>query len=69
MKLRHDSKDRSADRAELRLRPRASITTRRFMITGLYFVKQQHSLLRAGVVFFIQRANGEVAEWSKALPC
>jgi hypothetical protein len=43
--------------------------TRRFMITGLYFIKQQHSLLRAGVVFFIQRPNGEVAEWSKALPC
>jgi hypothetical protein len=34
-----------------------------------YFRYYDAGLLIVPALFFIQRRNGEVAEWSKALPC
>lgn len=36
---------------------------------GRFFKDNSASLLIVPALFFIHRRNGEVAEWSKALPC
>ncbi|WP_206532508.1 hypothetical protein, partial [Mesorhizobium sp. M7D.F.Ca.US.004.01.2.1] len=40
-----------------------------FPYNGFFFRDNDWGLLIVPALFFIQRRNGEVAEWSKALPC
>ncbi|MER8751783.1 hypothetical protein NKH57_21335 [Mesorhizobium sp. M1050] len=40
-----------------------------FSDNGFFFRDIGWGLLIVPALFFIQRRNGEVAEWSKALPC
>lgn len=42
---------------------------RRGLARLLFFHINDAGLLIVPALFFIQRRNGEVAEWSKALPC
>ena len=60
--------------AELRVTSQGVAAKRPYQVNPLFrpaviFPYNDAGLLIVPALFFIQRRNGEVAEWSKALPC
>ena len=51
------------------LRPTSPLDTQYLSAQATIFAHRGKALLIVRALFFIQHPNGEVAEWSKALPC
>ena len=57
------------DLPQNRLNQERRASVRLFPYYDFFFGDNGWGLLIVPALFFIQRRNGEVAEWSKALPC